>query len=375
MTSLHDLDTPALILDRARLARNCEDMLARCRARGVRLRPHMKTLKSVACARLAVDPSHGGIAVSTLAEAKYFADAGFQDIQLALCLPPGRVGRAVAVLEADPRFSVFVDSVSAAEAIAASDAPLGVWIEIDCGEHRTGVAPDDAALLRIAERLQASRAVLRGVATHGGHSYGCRSVAEIRAVAEQERAAAVAAAERLRSAGHVVAEVSAGSSPTAWHGESAEGLTEIRAGVFMAGDLFQANIGAPEGHGALAVTVLSSVISADPGHGHVVLDAGALALSKDRSTAATPEQDFGYGLVLDLAGRASLGRLVVGAVHQEHGDVSGPDPLPFAQLPVGARVRIAPNHVCMTAAAYACFHVVDGADPRVQEVWPRVQGW
>ena len=135
--------------------------------------------------------------------------------------------------------------------------------------------------------------------THAGHSYSGRSIADMVRIAEAERAGVVRAAERLRGAGHPAPIVSMGSSPTALHAESLAGVTEVRAGVYMFGDLFQAEIGT-NGLDDIAVTVLTSVIGRRPGR--LLVDAGGLALSKDRSTEAVP-RDYGYGLVLDLAGR------------------------------------------------------------------------
>lgn len=237
------------------------------------------------------------------------------------------------------------------------------------GEGRGGVTPDSEALLRIAARLGDR---LIGVFTHAGHSYAGRSLPEIEAVAEAERAGAVRAAERLRGAGHRVEIVSLGSSPTALHARSLDGITEVRAGVYMFGDLFQAQIGT-HGLDDIAVTVLASITGRKPERNAVLLDAGALALSKDRSTQAAPK-DYGFGLMLDRAGHRAFGDAIVVKTHQEHGEVRGDSPLPFDRLPIGARVRVAPNHTCLTCAAYDRYHVVDGGED-VVAVWERVNGW
>jgi D-serine deaminase-like pyridoxal phosphate-dependent protein len=369
--------TPALTVDRAKLQRNCERMLAKCRSLGVGLRPHMKTLKSIEAARIAIDADHGGIAVSTLQEAEYFAGHGVGDVQLAVCITPDKLRRAATVAERIPQFSFFLDSVEVADAVTAFTRAAGIafnaWIEVDSGEHRTGVPPDSDLLIEIARALAGSSVSLAGVATHGGHSYAARTPTEIAAVADQERRAVVTAAERLRAAGHAVPGVSAGSTPTAVYGASGEGLTEIRAGVYMAGDLFQAGLGA-HGETDIAVSVLATVISHKPEHNQIVIDAGGLALSKDRATAALEGGDLGYGLVVDIKGEPSYGRLVVGGVHQEHGEIRGDAPLPFEQLPIGAKVRVLPNHVCMTAAAYDRCLVVEG-ETGISGVWHRVNGW
>lgn len=373
---LSEAFTPALTLDLAKFRRNCERMLAKCRSLGVPLRPHMKTMKSIEAARIAIDPAHGGIAVSTLQEAEYFAAHGIEDIQLALCITPDKLVRAGAIAR-NTNFSFFLDSVEVAAAVAdfgrAEAVPFRVWIEIDSGDHRTGILPESDLLVQIAATLKDSPAILAGVATHGGHSYSGRDPDTIAAVALQERQAVVAAAERLRRAGFEVPGVSAGSTPTAMHGTSGEGLTELRAGVYMAGDLFQAAIGS-QSEEDIAVSVLATIISHKREHNQIVIDAGGLALSKDRSTSAIDDGDLGYGLVVDLEGKPSFERLTVAGVHQEHGEIQGDAPLPFERLPIGTKVRVLPNHSCMTAAAYDRFLIVDGST-EVAGTWHRINGW
>ena len=351
-------------------------MLAKCRSLGVSLRPHLKTLKSIDAARIAIDPTHGGIAVSTLGEADYFAGHGISDIQYAVCITADKLLRAREIAERVPAFSFFLDSVDAARAVAAAPppntGPFNVWIEVESGGRRTGIDPDDPALIEIATILRDAGAQLVGVATHGGHSYGARSAAEMAEVAEEERSAVVSAAERLRAAKFEVRGLSVGSSPSATHMARADGLTEIRAGVYTSGDLFQAGIGV-QAEDDIAVSVLASVIGRNESRGRVVIDAGGLALSKDRSTAALPD-DLGYGVVLDIDGAPSLGRLIVNGVHQEHGEIDGVSPEAFARLAVGAKVRVLPNHVCMTAAPYDHYLVVDGGGAIVDR-WDKISGW
>jgi D-serine deaminase-like pyridoxal phosphate-dependent protein len=373
--NLDTAPTPALVLELDKLRANCARMLELTARRGCRLRPHMKTLKSIEAARLAIDPSHGGIAVSTLNEAEYFARAGISDIQLAVCLPPARLPWAAELSRRAPGLSLFIDDPEVAAAVAdfaaRHDADLRVWIEIDSGERRTGLLPDDPALLDTAAILARAPGVrLEGVATHGGHSYNVPA-GQIAEVAEAERLAVAAAAGRLRQAGFEVPGVSAGSSPTAAHGRSAEGLTEIRAGVYMAGDLFQAGVGVLD-RDEIAVWVLATVISHSRARGQLVVDAGGLALSKDRSTAVLPGLDAGYGEARALDG-AALG-LIVDEVYQEHGEIHGCPPGMLERLPVGSRLRILPNHACMTAAMYDHYLVVDAAG-EVVDRWGRTNGW
>ena len=360
--TLDDLNTPALVLDLGVLRRNLA-MMRRAIARhpGVTLRPHLKTAKSREVAALAA-PNHGPITVSTLAEARYFAEGGWHDQIYAVGITPQKLDIVAALNAAGSDVKLITDDVEAAQAIAAHPGRLRALVEVDVGEGRGGVPPDEARAIATA---LGSR--LAGVFTHAGHSYGGRSIPEMARIAEAERTGVVRAADALRAAGHDLRIVSLGSSPTALHAERLDGVTEIRAGVYMFGDLFQEQLGThPEGE--IAVTVLSSVIGRKPAREALLLDAGALALSKDRSTEKAPRDD-GFGLVLDLDGHRAFGHATVALVHQEHGEA-----LSLPDMPIGTKLRIAPNHTCLTAAAHDRYHVVDGGRD-VLATWERVNGW
>jgi D-serine deaminase-like pyridoxal phosphate-dependent protein len=363
---LGDLPTPCLVLDRGILTRNIEAMARALSRHGVPLRPHMKTAKSVDVARLATAGQPGGITVSTLAEAEYFAGHGMVDILYAVGITPQKLDQVAKLNAAGAAIIVLTDDLDMASTIAAHRQPPRVLIEIDTGEGRGGVTPDDYLLLEIAARLGP---YLAGVMTHAGHSYSGRSIDDMVRIAETERAGVVRAAGRLREAGHEVSIVSMGSSPTAMHAEHLDGVTEVRAGVYMFGDLFQAEIGTHD-LDSIALTVLTSVIGRRPGR--LLVDAGGLALSKDHSTEATPK-DYGFGLVLDLAGRRSYGDTIVRRAYQEHGVVES-DAAHRIDPPIGAKLRIAPNHTCMTAAAHDRYHVIEGSDDIVA-IWTRVNAW
>jgi D-serine deaminase-like pyridoxal phosphate-dependent protein len=363
---LDDLPTPCLVLDRAVLERNIRGMAANLARLGIPLRPHMKTAKSIDVARLALVGQPGGITVSTIAEAEYFFGHGITDILYAVGITPQKLEQVTKLNAAGAKIIVVTDDADMAAVIASQPQPPRTLIEIDCGENRAGVAPGEDLLLQIADRLGPA---LAGVMTHAGHSYAGRGVPEMARIAETERAAAVLAAERLRAARYAAPIVSIGSSPTARHAEHLEGATEVRAGVYMFGDLFQAEI---ETHGmdGIAVTVLASVIGRRPGR--ILIDAGGLALSKDRSTETAPH-DYGFGLVLDIDGRRRYGDATVRRAYQEHGLIEMESGHPI-DLPIGGKLRIAPNHTCMTAAAHDRYYVVDGGE-EVVAVWPRVNGW
>ncbi|MBN8891954.1 MAG: hypothetical protein BGP12_01765 [Rhodospirillales bacterium 70-18] len=368
---LDDLPTPCVVLDRRILQANLDRMAQAVSRLGVALRPHMKTAKSFDVARMALAgaPARGGITVSTLAEAEYFAGHGITDILYAVGITPRKLDQVATLNAAGASITVITDDPATASAIAAHPARPRTLIEIDCGEARGGIAADDPALTEIARRLGGC---LHGVLTHAGHSYSGRSVDDMRRIAEAERLAAVTAAERLRAAGYACPVVSVGSSPTALHAASLEGATETRPGVYMFGDLFQAEIGTVPADG-IAVTVLASVIGRRAAEGRILVDAGAMALSKDRSTEAAPH-DFAFGLALDLLGRRGYGHSLVRRANQEHGIIDLDPATPVSGFAIGDKLRIAPNHACLTAAAHDRYFVVDG-DDTVVAVWPRINGW
>lgn len=370
--NLLSIPTPCLVLDRGDLVANLEMMASAIDRLGVALRPHMKTAKSIDVARLAMGSTRNearGITVSTLAEAEYFSGHGIGDILYAVGITPQKLDRVVALNNAGASILVCTDDLDMAAAIGRHAVGARTLIEVDCGENRGGIAVDGELLLDVAAALGPH---LAGIMTHAGHSYSGRDIATMAAIAETERRTAVRGATRLRAAGFACPIVSVGSSPTALHAASLEGVTETRPGVYMFGDLFQSQIHTtvPD---RIAVTVLASVIGRRPAEHRIVIDAGGIALSKDRSTEAAPE-DWGFGRVLDISGAPSLGRAIVRRANQEHGVVDLDPSLPFPDLRIGDRVRVVPNHVCMTAAAHDRYFVVDGAR-EVEDVWMRVNGW
>ena len=370
---LDAIATPALVLDRNILMRNVATMSTRMNDHGIALRPHLKTSKSAEVARLATSGHSGAITVSTLAEAGYFLDRGFTDITYAVGFVPSKAPQAIALMVRGARLNLVTDSFAVAQAVSKieDDVVFSMLVEIDCGDKRAGVLADSPELLEIARTIHhAKNMTLAGVLTHAGHSYGAPDIAGVKAIAEDERLAAVHAAERLREAGLPCPTVSAGSTPTAMFAERFDGLTEMRPGVYMFLDLTQLSHGVCQ-RGDLALSVLASVIGHNRHAGHILLDSGALALSKDiGANAAWPET--GYGDVCDLTMRPLEG-LHVAQVSQEHGIVPVSDDSVFKRLPVGSKVRVAPNHACITAAAYSCYNVVEGA--RVVDEWDRVNGW
>jgi D-serine deaminase-like pyridoxal phosphate-dependent protein len=381
---LTDLETPVLLLDRTVLDHNIARMREHLTALRMTLRPHVKTAKSMEVVQRALEKRSGGIdepgriTVSTLKEADYFFSNGITDILYAVGIAPNKLDHVAALIGKGADVTILLDSADAADMVAAKGEALGIefpaLIEIDCDGHRSGIEPGDPRLLDIGTRLHGrSGSALRGVLTHAGDSYNCATPDAIRALAERERAAVVQCAEELRGAGLPCPIVSVGSTPTATFAERMDGVTEVRAGVFMFFDLFMAGLSVCKVED-IALSVMTSVIGHQPERNWIITDAGWMAMSRDRGTAKQAV-DQGYGLVCDLGGRP-IGDLIVVETNQEHGiiaDRSG-GPIDISRFPVGTLLRILPNHACATAAQHTQYHVIAG-EPVVEAVWPRFSGW
>ncbi|MBM9468729.1 DSD1 family PLP-dependent enzyme [Nakamurella leprariae] len=384
MTSLLDPDTPFAVVDRNRLDRNVDRLQGHLRRLGVPLRLHVKTAKSLDVAARVHRHGPEPITVSTLAEAEYFADAGYTDVLYAVGIAPAKLDRVVALHRRGVDLAVLLDSVAQAEAVATASRAGGIripaLIEIDCDGHRAGIAPDDPQVLTIGRLLHDGGAELRGVLDHAGESYFSTTGVDRQRDAEDERATVVQAARILRDVGMACPVVSVGSTPTAHAVAVLDGVTEVRAGNFVFLDLVMAGIGVCE-LDDLALSVVVTVIGHRPDRGWILTDGGWMAMSRDRGTAAQPV-DQGYGVVLDLSGRV-LGDLIMTGASQEHGVLSmrpgSGTPLP--ELPIGTRLRVLPNHACATASQYQQYAVIAGdaavgdRPAAIETTWPRINGW
>ena len=375
--ALASLETPALLLNEAQMERNIARMQAKMNELGVRLRPHAKTSKSVEVVKRQIAAGARGITVSTLKEAERFFAGGIDDILYAVAIVPAKLDHALSLIRKGCRLGLITESAEGAEAISRHGKQHGhlydVSIEIDTDGHRSGVQPTDPLLLDVAAALteESGRgARLAGVMTHAGGSYACRTQAEREAFAEQERSRCVAAAETLRKAGHACPVVSVGSTPTALAATHLEGITEVRAGVYIFFDLVIAGIGSCTVD-EIAISVLCSVIGHQKDKGWLITDGGWMSMSRDRGTQKQAK-DYGYGLVCDAEGRP-IPELAFDEANQEHGVLrwTGEKGIDLAErFPIGTQFRVLPNHACATGAQHGSYVVLPSL-----ERWERFGGW
>jgi D-serine deaminase-like pyridoxal phosphate-dependent protein len=318
--------TPYLRVDLVRLRGNVLRVAEQAATRGVALRPHVKTHKSMDIARLQLAAGAVGITVATLGEAETFVRLGAQDVFVAypLWLEENTAGR-LRDLTADARVAIGVDSVVGAARVGRllGSTAVDVLVEVDCGHHRSGVAAEEAGA--VAEAARRTGLTVRGVFTFPGHSY---APAAPRSAAADESAALATAVASMRAAGIEPGVVSGGSTPSLEHTDTGV-VTELRPGVYVFGDAQQWELGTttPE---RIALACRATVVS--HAGGRLVLDAGSKVLGADRAAYAT-----GFGRLPAYPDA----RVVLLSEHHAVVDLADA-PLPE----LGSRVDVVPNHVC-----------------------------
>jgi len=334
--AIDDLDTPAILVDLDRLERNIAAMAQFASGQGVALRPHAKTHKSPAIAHRQLQAGAVGITVAKLDEGEAMLDAGIKDIFVAYQVVGKRKIERLLEFNQRGRVASAVDSLPAASAL--SDAALragrtlDVLIEVDSGLRRCGLPPGEP-VVRFAQSLVHLPGLrLIGIFTHAGHVYAASTRREVETIGVAEGEVMVETAAMLQRAGLGVPVVSIGSTPTARFGGRVAGVTEIRPGNYVFYDRMQVALGAASVD-ECALTVLATVISR-PTPERAVIDAGSKVFSSDRGAHGVAGIE-GYGEVLGHAA-------IVARLSEEHGilDLRG------AELKVGDRVQVLPNHAC-----------------------------
>lgn len=331
-----ELDTPALLVDLDRLHRNIERMAVFANDRGIDLRPHTKTHKCPDIAKIQLAAGAVGITCAKIAEAEVMAAAGLDDILIANEIIGEKKFSRLIRLAQKARLCIAVDSEYGAktlnQALEQANQNLEVVIEINCGQNRAGVLPGDPAL-ELAQKVSNYRHLnLRGLMTHGGHSYNQSTEDEIRKIGIDEGEVMVKTAELLRSKGIAVSTVSTGSTPTARYCGSVRGVTEIRPGTYVFGDLTQKQLFSCDLENC-ALSVVATVTS-KPTKNRIVIDAGKKALTSDPN-ARVGKNAGGYGLIVEK-------NTTITKLSEEHGVIESD-----SAFEIGEKVRIIPNHACV----------------------------
>lgn len=349
-----------MLVDRARVERNIQRMQAAANARGVRLRPHAKTHKSVQFARLQIERGARGICCAKLGEAEIFAEAGVDDIRLPYPLHPANAPRVLALLD-QTHLSFIVDHMDVArgwsDAMQAAGREVDVLVKVDVGLHRCGINPvgaDAVEFVTTIARMEGLR--FRGLLSHAGHAYGAMSDEETAGIARAEAGILNGLAARVRAAGVAVEEISVGATPTARFSVREEGITELRPGNYIYYDRTQVALGAASWRDC-ALTVLTRVVTTHAPD-RLIFDAGSKTLTNDLARGAS--NPVGFGAVLaSLDADEADETLAIERLSEEHATVRASRPSP---LKPGDLVRIVPNHSCVVSNLVDQVWIVDGGD-------------
>uniref|UniRef100_A0A3Q3ME00 Uncharacterized LOC113134930 n=1 Tax=Mastacembelus armatus TaxID=205130 RepID=A0A3Q3ME00_9TELE len=331
------LSTPALVVDVDKVKRNAERMIQYCQKLGVQLRPHMKTHKTLECADIMTGGSRRCIVVSTLAEACFYADHGFDDILYAYSLPFDKVERCAALSERLDLFQVLLDHPDAL--VQLKKRPLKEAISEAAGVELTGVY------------------------VHCGNTYNCRGVEQIQAVAQETTSLTLQFMEKLKCVG-ITCKSSIGSTPSCSHPvPDMAKLSEVHPGNYAFYDVQQSVIGSCSLED-VAARVLTRVIGHCPHRNQLLIDCGWSGISLD----GAGKLPTGYAVI---EGHPNLKLL---SMTQEHGRVeplSGV--LDYSKFPLGSLLTLLPYHSCATAMMHPVYHI--HSEGRLLGKWTPTRGW
>lgn len=378
-STLPELITPCLLIDKVKMQRNIARLANHIGGMGCCIRPHVKTHKSIAITReILAEGNVNGVTVSTLKEAEYLFRHGITDILYAVGITPAKLAKVAELTSRGCDIKIILDDVAMVQQVidyaSQQQCQFKVLVEIDTDGHRSGLAPSEDALIEVAALLEQSpQTEFLGVMTHAGASYQCFSHQEQLAMARQERDLTLLAVRHLKQAGIDCKIVSIGSTPTAHAIDNLDGITEVRAGVYVFFDLVMAGLKVCNLED-IAVTVLTSVIGHQKRKNWVITDGGWMAMSRDRGTAHQPI-DQGYGLVAQGSNSCETDYIVKDA-NQEHGIICPRDEsvsIDFTAFPLGSLLQVLPNHACSTVAQFERFYFVENG--KVTSEVDTTRGW
>lgn len=345
---IDELNTPAVIVDKARLERNIGRMAKLCADHGVQIRPHVKSHNFPEIAQMQMAAGAGGITVATLRETELMIHSGIRDIFIAREIVDWGSLRQLADLTGTAQLSVAVDSAEGirrlSRVMAEKRTRVGVLIEVDTGGRRCGIASED----ELCALVQSAKAVpgveWRGIFTHEGHVYAAVSREEMGRISAGVIRQMSALSALLTKKQLPPAVVSIGSSPSLKFLSDRQSVSEARPGNYVFNDAMQLANGSA-GIEDCALKVLATVIS-KPDAGRAILNAGSKLLGSDRGGKMS--DTGGFGLVIHPS------RHVVTRIYEEHSVIDGQN-----ALAIGQNVIIVPTHACMAANLAREVYVTD----------------
>jgi D-serine deaminase-like pyridoxal phosphate-dependent protein len=340
---------PTLILNRDICTRNIATMVQKAKKHRIRLRPHFKTHQSATIGEWFRAQGVNSITVSSVTMAGYFAAHGWEDITLAF---PVNLNEAARInrLAGKIRLNLTLESPDTVTALATQvSRPVGVYIKIDTGYHRTGIPPGETGIIDlIIDRLRQTPHRFKGFLTHAGHTYHAAGRDEIISIHQSSRQAMVMLGNRYRESTPGI-ELSVGDTPSCSLADDFRGLDEIRPGNFVFYDLMQYRLGSCTQED-IALALACPVVAKHPARQELVVYGGANHLSKESLRGKRGKLTFGGVVTLGREGWSTLmpGTSVV-SLSQEHGVIRMGDTASFTNIATGDIIGIIPVHACLTA--------------------------
>jgi D-serine deaminase-like pyridoxal phosphate-dependent protein len=364
--NLNKLERPVFLVDKSKVLRNADRMAQKARASGVSLRPHFKTHQSADVAEWLKGLGVREITVSSLEMAEYFSRSGWNDITIAVPVNIHQIPK-IGALARTVNLHVIIDSEYAIARLKEGIAgPLNVWIEIDTGDHRTGIPAERIDRILGLARLLGGAPALRfqGILTHAGHAYDAAGAPEILSIHEESLAALRSIKQALEAGGFSPCLVSMGDTPSCTLVDRfLPPISEIRPGNFVFYDLKQKSLGVCRDED-IAGAVAFPVISTSAPRKELVVYGGSVHMSRESLPLPSGEAYFGQiaRLTADQGEwTAPLPGVYLSALSQEHGKVSGPENF-IRSVEIGATLVVLPVHSCITASLYSEYQVLkDGA--------------
>ncbi len=359
---LNRIERPVFLVDKAKALRNLEKMAQKSRASGVILRPHFKTHQSADLAEWTREFGIHKITVSSVDMAEYFSRHGWNDITIAVPVNIHQIPH-INSLATSIDLNVLIDSEFSAVRLGQGvTVPLGVWIEIDTGDHRTGIpAQQIDQILEVARILSRAPALcFKGILAHDGHSYEAAGADEILAIHKKSLASLQNIKQALEAAGYFHLLVSAGDTPSCTIvGRFLPPIDEIRPGNFVFYDVMQKSLGVCNDED-IAVGVACPVISKNIDRNELVIYGGSVHVS--RESLPLPSGKPFYGKIARLqedqgAWTAPIADVYLSSLSQEHGKVTGPEDF-IRSVQIGETLIVLPIHSCITASLYSEYHVL-----------------
>ena len=377
MQNLEELFTPCLLIDESKLSKNIQRVKSLISKRRLHFRPHLKTVKCKEITKKFIHEFGSRAMVSTVQEIEQLKECGISDFLYSVAVVPSKLKRIASSLSKNCTITVSVDHISMAQELVSfckkTGLKISAVIELDFDGHRSGIRPNAKQQLCKIGKCLNDAGLFRGVMSHAGESYGLSNHKDLMECAKNEVEQTLYAVSLLKGASIECELVTIGSTPTVLSDFQNDDITELRAGVFVFFDLVQSGVGVCKVE-EIALSVLTSVISINKEIDAIIVDAGWMALSRDRGTSSQ-KVDYGYGQVCYESGEI-IKDVIVTNVQQEHGiiQVRKGSNAKLPEFKTGEVLRILPNHACATSAAHSSYNVINNKN-KVTAVWNRFNGW